>query len=268
MIGVGDDFTSSITDLSRFSNSPLMPAPACSKPRSKVRTATFSSAGGTSPAAIRRAKPSTTAVLPTPASPVRIGLFCRRRVRMSMICRISGSRPSTGSMSARRARAVKSIVYWSNAGVLVGPEGRPGAGVAVPATASAAAAWPLSSVLATTAGRSLVNASAEILCSSPEASRATRPSISSFNKAHSTCPERTCGAPNSTEAITQASRIKSTTWGDKPGGRALPVFNRSMAAVMARITREASISKCRSSAARSVLGVSSSLSSQCSISTL
>ncbi len=28
--------------------------------------------------AMRRAKPSTTAVLPTPASPVRIGLFCRR----------------------------------------------------------------------------------------------------------------------------------------------------------------------------------------------
>ena len=48
---------------------------------------------------MRSAKPSTTAVLPTPASPVRIGLFWRRRVRMSMIWRISKSRPRTGSIS-------------------------------------------------------------------------------------------------------------------------------------------------------------------------
>ena len=37
MIGVGDDFTSSITVLRRFSNSPFTPAPACSRPRSSVR---------------------------------------------------------------------------------------------------------------------------------------------------------------------------------------------------------------------------------------
>ena len=30
-----------MTDLSRFSNSPLTPAPACNRPRSSVRTATF-----------------------------------------------------------------------------------------------------------------------------------------------------------------------------------------------------------------------------------
>ena len=47
---------------------------------------------------MRSAKPSTTAVLPTPASPVRIGLFCRRRIRMSTTWRISKSRPSTGSI--------------------------------------------------------------------------------------------------------------------------------------------------------------------------
>ena len=50
------------------------------------------------PRASRSAKPSTTAVLPTPASPVRIGLFCRRRISTSMIWRISGSRPTTGSI--------------------------------------------------------------------------------------------------------------------------------------------------------------------------
>ena len=32
---------------------------------------------------MRSANPSTTAVFPTPASPVRIGLFWRRRMRMS-----------------------------------------------------------------------------------------------------------------------------------------------------------------------------------------
>ena len=47
---------------------------------------------------MRNAKPSTTAVLPTPASPVRIGLD-GASVRISTIWRISKSRPSTGSIS-------------------------------------------------------------------------------------------------------------------------------------------------------------------------
>ena len=38
MIGVGEAFTSSISPLSRFSNSPFTPAPACSSARSSVRT--------------------------------------------------------------------------------------------------------------------------------------------------------------------------------------------------------------------------------------
>ena len=41
MIGVGEAFTSSMTERRRFSNSPLTPAPACSKPRSSVRSCTF-----------------------------------------------------------------------------------------------------------------------------------------------------------------------------------------------------------------------------------
>ena len=46
---MGDAFTSSMTYFSRFSNSPFTPAPACSRPRSSVRSATFLSGGGTSP---------------------------------------------------------------------------------------------------------------------------------------------------------------------------------------------------------------------------
>ena len=99
MIGFGLACTSSITWRRRCSNSPFMRAPACSRPRSSVSSDTPCSCGGTSPRARRCAKPSTTAVLPTPASPVRIGLFWRRRIRMSTIWRISSSRPVTGSIS-------------------------------------------------------------------------------------------------------------------------------------------------------------------------
>ena len=124
MIGMGEALTSAMTCLSRFSNSPLTPAPAWSRPRSRVRRATFLRAGGTSPSAIRRARPSTTAVLPTPASPVRIGLFWRRRIRMSTIWRTSASRPMTGSISPFLARSVRLMVNWSRAGVWV-TAGRP-----------------------------------------------------------------------------------------------------------------------------------------------
>jgi hypothetical protein len=104
MIGCRLFLTSSITFLRRFSNSPLTLAPACSRPMSSVWISTPRSTSGTSPSAMRSASPSTTAVLPTPASPVRIGLFWRRRIRMSMTWRISASRPITGSTLPSRAR--------------------------------------------------------------------------------------------------------------------------------------------------------------------
>ena len=50
--------------------------------------------GGTSPMARRRAEALDHRRLADPASPVRIGLFCRRRIGMSTIWRISSSRPS------------------------------------------------------------------------------------------------------------------------------------------------------------------------------
>src|SRR5205823_2998125 len=55
-----------------------------------------------------------------PASPVRIGLFWRRRIRISTIWRISLSRPTTGSILPALARSVRLTVYWSSAGVLLG----------------------------------------------------------------------------------------------------------------------------------------------------
>ncbi len=115
MMGLGLACTSSITWRRRCSNSPFMLAPACSRPMSSVSSFTAFSCGGTSPRTIRMAKPSTTAVLPTPASPVIIGLFCRRRIRMSTIWRISSSRPVTGSISPLRAFSVRSTANLCSA---------------------------------------------------------------------------------------------------------------------------------------------------------
>ncbi|MCY1519403.1 hypothetical protein D9M68_541530 [compost metagenome] len=110
--------TSSITLRSRCSNSPLTPAPACSKPMSSRYSETSRKGGGTSPAARRSASPSTTAVLPTPASPASSGLFCRRRISTSMIWRISSSRPEIGSIAPSRALAVRSTANRARAEAL------------------------------------------------------------------------------------------------------------------------------------------------------
>ena len=63
---------------------------------------------GTIPAAISWAKPSTIAVLPTPASPISTGLFFVRRHRIWTTRRISSLRPMTGSNSPARASSVRS----------------------------------------------------------------------------------------------------------------------------------------------------------------
>ena len=106
---VGLCWTSSMTERRRCSNSPFIEAPACISPISSACSRTPRSAGGTRPATSACAKPSTTAVLPTPASPVRIGLFWRRRISTSMIWRISSSRPTIGSILPLSACAVMSM---------------------------------------------------------------------------------------------------------------------------------------------------------------
>ena len=74
--------------------------------------------------AIRWASPSTMAVLPTPGSPMRTGLFLVRRERTWMTRRISSSRPMTGSSLPWRARSVRSRVYFSSAWNLASGSGR------------------------------------------------------------------------------------------------------------------------------------------------
>ena len=70
---------------------------------------------GTSPETIRWARPSTIAVLPTPGSPIRTGLFLVRRQSTWTTRRISESRPMTGSILPLRASSTRSRPYRSSA---------------------------------------------------------------------------------------------------------------------------------------------------------
>ena len=67
--------TSSIIFFRRSSNSPRYLVPAINKPISRATTRLSSSVSGISLFTIRWAKPSAMAVLPTPGSPIRTGLF-------------------------------------------------------------------------------------------------------------------------------------------------------------------------------------------------
>ena len=98
----------------RSSNSPRNLAPANIEPMSIETTRLPFIVSGTSPDTIRRASPSTMAVLPTPGSPIRTGLFLVRRDRTCKTLRISWSRPMTGSIFPALARAVRSVPYFSN----------------------------------------------------------------------------------------------------------------------------------------------------------
>ncbi len=100
--------TSDRTAFSRSSNSPRYFAPAIREPMSSAMTVLSRSDSGTSPLTMRRARPSTMAVFPTPGSPIRTGLFLVRLARTWMVRRISSSRPMTGSILPSRAARVRS----------------------------------------------------------------------------------------------------------------------------------------------------------------
>ena len=115
MICPADSVISRSTALRRSSNSPRNFVPAISAPRSSATTRLFRSPSGMSPRMIRWASPSTIAVLPTPGSPMRTGLFLVRLDRTWMTRRISSSRPITGSSFPSRAAWVRSRPYRSRA---------------------------------------------------------------------------------------------------------------------------------------------------------
>ena len=67
------------TAFKRCSKSPRYLVPASNAPMSSECTCAVAKISGTSPCTILQAKPSAIAVLPTPASPTKSGLFLRRR---------------------------------------------------------------------------------------------------------------------------------------------------------------------------------------------
>ena len=111
------------TALRRSSNSPRYFEPASSAPMSSAMTRRSRSDSGTSPATMRCARPSTMAVLPTPGSPMRTGLFFVRRERTCTTRRISSSRPMTGSSLPSAAACVRSRPNFSSAWYLSSASG-------------------------------------------------------------------------------------------------------------------------------------------------
>ena len=97
MMRPSDFWTSFSTDLRRSSNSPRYLAPATRADMSSSTMSLSLMVEGTSPDTMRWARPSTMAVLPTPGSPIRTGLFLVRRESTWMVRRISSTRPITGS---------------------------------------------------------------------------------------------------------------------------------------------------------------------------
>ena len=64
------------------------------------------------PFAMRSARPCAMAVLPTPGSPTKTGLFFERRPRMRIVLSSCCSRPIIGSRVPARARSVRSSPYF------------------------------------------------------------------------------------------------------------------------------------------------------------
>ena len=106
-----DFLTSERTAFKRSSNSPLYFAPAIKAPISSENSLRFFKLSGTSPFIIRIANPSAIAVLPTPASPIRTGLFLVLRERILTTFLISSSLPITGSILCCFALSTRSVPY-------------------------------------------------------------------------------------------------------------------------------------------------------------
>ncbi len=109
--------TSSIAALMRSSKSPLYFVPATIPVISNAMIRIFLIVSGISSVAILRAIPSAMAVLPTPGSPTRQGLFFVRLLKICTTLSISCSLPMTGSIKFWRASAVKSLPNLSRVGV-------------------------------------------------------------------------------------------------------------------------------------------------------
>ena len=103
----------SMTFLRRSSKSPLNFVPANRAPRSREKIFESNSELGTSFFIIFKAKPSASAVLPTPGSPTNIGLFLFLLARTWIVLLISFSLPMIGSILPDAAFLFKSTQNFS-----------------------------------------------------------------------------------------------------------------------------------------------------------
>ena len=137
-------FTAPSTPLTRSSKSPRNRVPASSAPRSRAMMRAPRNGAGTSPPAMRCARPSTTAVLPTPASPTSTGLFFCRRPRICSARATSPARPISGSTPPPAARAVRSVVNRSRSWRGLPPRAPPrGFAAGRSAAAEASSPWEI-----------------------------------------------------------------------------------------------------------------------------
>ena len=107
-------FISFNTAFNLSSNSPLYLAPAISAPRSSSHIVLFFKLLGTSPLTILCASPSTIAVLPTPGSPIKTGLFLVFLDNILVILLTSSSLPITGSILPSFTAFTISLPYFSS----------------------------------------------------------------------------------------------------------------------------------------------------------
>ena len=110
-------FTSSRDFFILSSKSPLYFAPAIIPDISMLTTLLFFKVSGTSPSTIFSANPSAIAVLPTPGSPIKQGLFLLLLDKIWITLSISVLLPITGSSFPSLAFLVKSLPYWFKVGV-------------------------------------------------------------------------------------------------------------------------------------------------------
>mmetsp|Transcript_67002 Transcript_67002/g.216591 ORF Transcript_67002/g.216591 Transcript_67002/m.216591 type:complete len:231 (+) Transcript_67002:893-1585(+) len=112
-----DSFISLMMFFKRSSNSPLYFEPDNSMPMSNWMMRLFLNISGTSPSTMRLARPSAMAVLPTPGSPMKTGLFFWRRARIWMARSISSSLPTNGSKAPSAHALVRSLPNSASADV-------------------------------------------------------------------------------------------------------------------------------------------------------
>ncbi len=221
---------------------------------------------------MRSAKPSTTAVLPTPASPVRIGLFCRRRISTSTIWRISSSRPTIGSISPLRARSVRSTENCFSASCLpicagaIAPLASPGVPTEPtcdPSAAPSAASGELARILA----KSSVSASAFTWRNCRLIAYSALRSVGVFRQPSTRWPVRTCASPNISVENTQPRSTASSICGDRSEIEVAPRGSLSSAAVKSAASLAGSSSKWRMMRCRSESCTCRIWCSQCTSST-